>query len=35
VTKLSSTAGSTQERHRETLSEGRPGARYPLSSGRG
>jgi len=35
VTKLSSTAGSSQERHRETLSEGRPGARYPLSSGRG
>jgi uncharacterized protein (DUF2267 family) len=34
-TKLSSATGSAQERRRETLAEGHPGARAPLSRGRG
>lgn len=35
ASKLSSTAGASQDRRRDTLSEGHPGARYPLSGGRG
>lgn len=35
ATKLSSAPGSVQDRRRETLAEGHPGARAPLSGGRG
>jgi len=34
ATKLSSTTGSTQERHRETFAEGRPGYPRPLAGSR-